>query len=128
MTILVIVDSNQRGCFAEYLFGIECLKRNIIVSFPVLDSCVYDCLADTGKSIYRIQVKYSGKSYLKNRRTIQCNWHLAYKKTDVDFFAVYVEMYKGFFIFPNNGIRKCIRVSLDNVNSKYFNNFDFNFE
>ena len=35
-SILANVDSNQRGCYAEYLFSIECLKRNIVVSFPVL--------------------------------------------------------------------------------------------
>ena len=65
------MDSNQRGCYAEYLFSIECLKRNIVVSFPVLDSCVYDCIADNGKNIYRIQVKYSGKGFLKHRKRDQ---------------------------------------------------------
>ena len=119
------MDSNARGCLAEYLFGVECLKRGVIVSFPILDSCVYDCIADTGDNVYKIQVKYSGKSFLKHRKTIQCNWHQAYSLQDVDYFAVYIEMYKGFFIFPNNGVRKCIRVSLDNANSKYFNNFEF---
>lgn len=119
------MDSNARGCFAEYLFGVECLKRGVIISFPILDSCVYDCIADNGKDLYKIQVKYSGKSFLKHRKTIQANWHNSYSLKDVDYFAVYVEVFKGFFIFPNNGIRKCIRVSLDNVNSKYFNNFDF---
>lgn len=119
------MDNNASGCFAEYLFATECLKHDVIVSFPVLDSCVYDCIADTGDNVYKIQVKYTGKSFLKHRKTIQCNWHSPYSLNDVDYFAVYVEMYQGFFIFPNNGKRKCIRVSLDNVNSKFFNNFGF---
>ena len=102
------MDSNARGCFAEYLFGVECLKRGIIISFPILDSCVYDCVADTGKNVYKIQIKYSGKNFIKHRKTIQCNWHQSYDLQDVQYFAVYVEIYKGFFIFRNNGRRKCI--------------------
>jgi len=119
------VDNNQRGCFAEQLFAVECLKRGIIVSYPIIDSSPYDCIADKENKLYKIQVKYSGKGYLNHRKTVQCNWHLSYTKQDVDYFAVYVEMFKGFFIFPNNGIQKCIRVSPTNANSKYFNNFDF---
>jgi len=118
------VDNNTRGCIAEYSFGVECLKRGIIVSFPILDSCVYDCIADTGKNIYRIQIKSTGKKMEKNRSTIQANWHVIYSEQDVDYFAVWVDLYKGFFIFKNIG-QQSIRLNLDNDNSKYFNNFAF---
>lgn len=118
------MDNNTRGCIAEYSFGVECLKRGIIVSFPILDSCVYDCIADTGKNIYRIQIKSTGKKMEKNRSTIQANWHVIYSEQDVDYFAVWVDLYKGFFIFKNIG-QQSIRLNLDNDNSKYFNNFAF---
>lgn len=119
------MDNNTRGCFAEYQFGLECLKRGIIVSYPLLDACVYDCVADTGNDIYRIQIKSTEKKIEKNRSTIQANWHTSYSKNDVDFFAVYVNMYQGFFIFRNNGHQQSIRLSLINENSKFFNNFGF---
>ena len=118
------MDVNTRGCVAEYTFGVECLKRGIIVSFPILDSCVYDCIADTGKDIFRIQIKSTGKKKEKNRSTIQANWHTIYSKKDVDYFAVWVDAYKGFFIFENIG-QQSIRLNLENDNSKFFNNFAF---
>ena len=114
----MFVDVSTRGCVAEYTFGVECLKRGIIVSFPILDSCVYDCIADTGKNIYRIQIKE------KNRSTVQANWHTVYSQDDVDYFAVWVDLYEGVFIFKNIG-QQSIRLNLDNDNSKYFNNFVF---
>ena len=60
----------------------------------------------------------------KNRSTIQANWHVIYSEQDVDYFAVWVDLYKGFFIFKNIG-QQSIRLNLDNDNSKYFNNFAF---
>ena len=120
----MFVDVNTRGCVAEYTFGVECLKRGIIVSFPILDSCVYDCIADTGKNIYRIQIKSTRKTKEKNRSTVQANWHTVYSQDDVDYFAVWVDLYEGFFIFKNIG-QQSIRLNLDIDNSKYFNNFVF---
>lgn len=120
------MDSNTRGCIAEHKFGIECLKRGIIVSFPMLDSSLYDCIADTGKNIYRIQIKSTGKKIQEHRKTIHTNWHHKYSIQDVDYFAVWVEIFDGFFIFKNDGERLSIRLSLENTNSKFFNNFDFN--
>ena len=119
------VDNNARGCFAEYQFGIECLKRGIVVSYPLLDACVYDCIADTGQDIFRIQIKSTAKDIQENRNTVQANWHTSYSTDDVDYFAVYVSIFEGFFIFKNNGQQQSIRVSLTNENSKFFNNFGF---
>jgi hypothetical protein len=118
------VDTNTRGCVAEYLFGVECLKRGIIVSFPLLNSCVYDCIADTGKNIYRIQIKSTGKKIEKGRSTVRANWHNVYSAQDVDYFAVWVDLYKGFFIFKNKG-QQSIRLSKFNSNWEFFNNFAF---
>tara|TARA_R100001463_G_scaffold116926_1_gene172362 strand:- start:20 stop:382 length:363 start_codon:yes stop_codon:yes gene_type:complete len=119
------VDSNAKGCIAEYKFGIECLKRDIKVSYPLIHSSLYDCVADTGENIYRIQIKSTTQDFAKHRKTIHIAWHHAYKKKDVDFFAVWVEKFKGFFIFKNDGVRMSIRLSLTNNNSIFFNNFDF---
>ena len=79
------MDSNAIGCIAEYQFGIECLKRDIIVSYPQIHSSLYDCLADTGDNIYRIQIKSTNQDFRKHRKTIHIAWHHAYTKKDVDY-------------------------------------------
>ena len=95
------MDSNTVGCIAEYQFGIECLKRGIIVSYPLIHSSLYDCVADTGNNIYRIQIKSTKQDYRKHRKTIHIAWHHAYETKDVDYFAIWVEKFEGFFIFKN---------------------------
>ena len=119
------MDSNAIGCVAEFKFGIECLKRGIIVSYPLLQSSLYDCIADTGDNIYRIQIKSTLQDYQKHRNTIHISWHHPYSKKDVDYFAIWVEKCQGFFIFKNDGKRLSVRVGNNNNNSKYFNNFEF---
>ena len=64
------MDSNAIGCIAEYKFGIECLKRDIKVSYPLIHTSVYDCLADTGNNIYRIQIKSTTQGFQKNSADI----------------------------------------------------------
>lgn len=119
------MDSNSKGCIAEYKFGIECIKRDINISYPLLHTSVYDCLADTGDNIYRIQIKSSFQGFQRNRKTVHIQWKRTYEKVDVDYFAIWVEKFEGFFIFKNNGTRLAVRLSLTNDYSKFFNNFEF---
>jgi|TARA_R110000803_G_scaffold161766_2_gene225405 hypothetical protein len=122
------VDNNQRGTFAEYLFATKCLEKGYNVSFPLMDSSVYDCIIDTGKRLLKVQVKSTIKTPEKNRNTIQAhleNSKSSYTKESVDFFAVYVKHYDGFFIFKNKGTMQTIRLSLKGRNKIYFNNFVF---
>ena len=119
------MDSNSKGCIAEYKFGIECLKRDINISYPLMHTSVYDCIADTGGNMYRIQIKSSFQDFQRNRKTVHVQWKRTYEKVDVDYFAVWIEKFKGFFIFKNDGTRLAVRLSLTNDYSKFFNNFDF---
>ena len=119
------MDINHRGCIAEYNFANECMKRGIEVSFPLLHSSIYDCIIDFKGRLLKIQVKSTGKDIAKNRSTVQVSFHGTYPKDKVDYFAIYVDIYDGFFIFPNNGTQQAIRLSMDNINSKYYNNFLF---
>lgn len=121
-----MMDINHRGCLAEYQFAAECLKRGIEVSFPLLDSSVYDCIIDHNGKLLKIQVKSTGKKPRENRNTVQVSFHGNYPKNKVDYFAIYVDIYEGFFIFPNDGVQQAIRLSKDNKNSIYYNNFTFN--
>lgn len=120
-----MIDVNQRGCLAEYSFASECMKRGIEVSFPLLDSSTYDCIVDYKGQLLKIQVKSTGKVPQKNRKTVHVTFHGHYPIDKVDYFAIYVDLYEGFFIFPNDGKQSAIRVSKDNINSKYFNNYSF---
>ena len=119
------MDSNAKGCIAEYRFGIECLKRDIKVSYPLVHTSFYDCIADTGESMYRIQIKSTTQGFQKHRKTVHIQWKHNYEKIDVDYFAIWVEKFDGFFIFKNDGKRISVRLSLTNDYSKFFNNFEF---
>lgn len=123
------VDSNQKGCLAEYLFATECMKRNYQVSMPLIDSSIYDCIVDTGDRLLKIQIKSSSKTpeneYIKNVQIPLQNNKCTYEKTKVDFFAVWSDFFNGWFIFKNNGNMQSIRVSITGRHKKYFNNFAF---
>ena len=120
-----MINTNQKGCLAEYSFAAECMKRGIEVSFPLLDASVYDCIIDYKGQLLKIQVKSTGKVPQKNRSTVHVTFHGHYPIDKVDYFAIYVDLYEGFFIFPNNGKQSAVRLSRDNINGKYYNNFTF---
>jgi len=122
------VDINQKGCFAEYKFVTMAMENGFNVSMPLLGSSSYDCILDKDNRIRRVQVKYmSGDRYTSSKqKTPQIEIKSGkkyYSKEEVDFFAVWHESYKGFFILPNNG-QKAFRLSLDNKYAENFNNFD----
>ena len=119
------MDINNSGWIAEYKFANGCMERGIEVSFPLLHSSIYDCIIDYKGKLLKIQVKSTGKDLAKNRSTVQVSFHGNYPKDKVDYFAIYVDLFKGFFIFKNNGSQQSIRLSMDNANSKYYNNFIF---
>lgn len=121
------MESNSLGCFAEYLFCAECTKRGFTVSMPILDSSPYDCILDTGKNLYKIQIKSSAKTPRGNENSVNIplnNAKSKYTKKNVDYFAVYSAFYEGFFLFPNKGGMQSFRASKSGINKIYYNNFD----
>jgi len=123
------LDNNLRGCLAEYLFATECLKRGYKVSFPLLDSSAYDCIIDNGKNLFKIQVKSTGKKPIGLNKSVHCRISSArsiYSTSAVDYFAVWVKYYEGFFIFQNvKNMPTSIRLSKFNKHKVFFNNFAF---
>lgn len=120
------MDNNQRGTYAEYLFATECIKQGYNVSFPLMDSSVYDCIVDTGTKLFKVQIKSTTKTPDKNRENVQVglqNSKVFYTLENVDYFAVWVEIFNGFFIFKNTGNMHTIRLSLNGKHKKFFNNF-----
>jgi len=122
------VDNNKRGCVAEYMFAIECMRHGHEVSFPLMDSSIYDCIVDTGDRLIRVQIKSTTKLPDKHHTTVHCrlqNSKSDYSIDKVDFFAVWVEYYKGFFVFPNIGEMQSVRLSPVGKHKDFFNNFVF---
>ena len=123
------MNNNQRGCFSEYLFATECIKRGYQVSMPLSPASIYDCIVDNGVDLFKIQIKSTIRTPEKENLTtihvpLQNNKRI-YDKGNVDYFAVYVTLYDGFFIFKNNGNMQSVRLSLVGKYSKNFNNFVF---
>ena len=121
------MDSTVLGCLAEYLFCVECLKRNINVSMPLSPGSVYDVVVESKGVLLKVQVKSHQTGLHDNKNPVKVNFTAKRKYTtdDVDFFAIYVKKFNGFFIFRNNGERRSIRLSPTNEHSRFFNNFDF---
>ena len=122
-------DINYLGCMAEYKFCTECTSRGYIVSMPILDSSPYDVVIDTHQGIYKIQVKYTSQAPRDSRSSVNIvleSKRRNYSLQNVDFFAVYVEHFQGFFVVPNSGEMESLRLSTTGKYSDYFNNFAFN--
>ncbi len=123
------MNNNQRGCFSEYLFATECIKRGYQVSMPLSPASIYDCIVDNGEDLFKIQIKSTIRVPEKENLTaihipLQNNKRI-YDKGNVDYFAVYVTLYDGFFIFKNVGNMQSVRLSLVGKYSTNFNNFVF---
>jgi len=121
------MNSTVLGCFAEYLFCVECLKRDINVSMPLSAGSVYDIVIESKGVLLKVQVKSHQTGDFNNMDAIKVNFTAKrkYSTDEVDFFAIYVKKFNGFFIFKNNGERRSIRLSLTNKHSNFFNNFEF---
>jgi hypothetical protein len=122
------VNQNQQGCYCEYLFTATAMKNGFNVSMPLLDASYYDCILEKNGNLYKIQIKYVSNTRVKGkhnkyseqivlRREGKC-----YKKKYVDYFAIYMENLKGFFIIKNSE-QKTIRLRIDGPYKENFDNF-----
>ena len=116
------MDNNQIGCLAEYKFATVAMELGFYVSFPLLNTSRYDCIIETPKGLFKIQVKSVQKNRDRSRVFIRDTKNKNYKKKDVDFFAIYFQEKDGFFIIKNDGITKSLELTSAKY-SKFFNNF-----
>ena len=120
------MNGNQKGCFAEYHFASTAMLNGFKVSIPLLDSSQYDCILEKNGKLFKLQVKYLGADRYKHGKSTQ----ISLKRTGtptydfkyVDYFALWSEEYKGFFIVKNEG-QKSLRLSMHNKYKNNFNNF-----
>ena len=115
---------NKNGCFAEYHFAVTAISLGYNVSTPLSSSSYYDCILEKDGNLFKIQVKYLGKDRLRRGNSMQITLRrtglASYEKKYVDYFALWDESNKGFFIIPNLG-QTCLKI---NINGKYKNNFN----
>ena len=119
------MNNNQRGCLAEYIFATIAMQNGFNVSMPLLDASPYDAIIEKENKLYKIQIKHVSKNRKKRRNDIQLvlrRSDVAYKLEEVDFFAIYFEEEKGFFVIKNQE-QKTIRLSINGIYKNYFNNF-----
>ena len=119
------MNNNQRGCLAEYIFATIAMQNGFNVSMPLLDASPYDAIIEKENKLYKIQIKHVSKYRKKRRNDIQVvlrRSDVAYKLEEVDFFAIYFEEEKGFFVIKNHQ-QKTIRLSINGIYKNYFNNF-----
>lgn len=117
------MNSSQFGCFAEYMFAVEAMKYDLLVSFPILHTSAYDCIVESKKGLFKIQIKAVNEDNRIRKRVLLKKSNGDYYNTnEVDYFAIYSKSKNGFFIFKNNGSLMNFEVC-SNKNSIYFNNF-----
>lgn len=128
------MDSINIGNYAELVFIAECIKRGYIVSIPMIQKPTYDCIVETDKGIYKIQVKSTtrkqskyGSYKIRASKKQKGNLFAYYEVEEIDFMAFYIWELHGFFIIPYTKPQTSWRVSLKNRYSIYFNNFAFDF-
>jgi hypothetical protein len=116
------------GKIAEHQFIVDASKRSILISQPIHDHNGYDFIAE-GKSgkTYKIQVK-STRTTSKDRTSFSykimasrgSGSKRAYKKRNVDFFAIYLFDLAQWYIVPFDAISSVsIRLYPNNPNHKY---------
>jgi len=122
------VNQNQQGCYCEYLFAATAMKNGFNVSMPLLDASSYDCILEKNGNVYKIQIKYISSTRIKGKynkyseQVVLRREGLCYSIRDVDYFAVYNEIDKGFYIIKNKE-QKTIRLRINGPYKKNFNNF-----
>jgi hypothetical protein len=117
------MDINQKGCFAEYKFATMAIENGFNVSMPLLDASAYDCILEKNNKFFKLQVKYfTGAG---NHTTIRHGNKSrgGYSLEEVDYFAVWNESCKGFFILKNTG-QLGYALSKEGKYKENFNNFN----
>ena len=51
------LDTNQKGCYTEYLFALKCMELGYNVAKPMLDASRYDLIVDNVKELVDSKLK-----------------------------------------------------------------------
>lgn len=99
------MTNNDMGNIAESNFILKATKKNLNVSTPVVGEHRYDFIIDNGNELFKVQVK-STFSYdqIQDRYSVNISYgnnpKKAYTKTDIDYFAIYINNQNSWYIIP----------------------------
>lgn len=118
------MDSNAIGCLSEYKIATALIERGYNVSMPLNPSSTYDMIAEIESKLYKIQVKGTTKKPCKNKRGVHVNIarHRKYSKSAIDFYAIWVDYFKGFFFLKNEN-QISVVLHPHGKHKNYFNTF-----
>mgnify|MGYP001256135065 FL=1 len=101
------------------------MENGLFVSMPLLDSSPYDCIIELPNcNLRKIQIKSTAKPEVP--RGIHVTLHTNnryYKLNEVDYFAIWVAVFNGFFIIKNTGTNSAFKFTRYGKYSNNFNNF-----
>lgn len=120
----VNATSKLRGELAEMMFMVKAAQKGFATAKPYGDSRRYDFIVDTGRRLWRVQVKSSSArqygSYLVNLQRNLNGEVVAYDPSEIDFVVACVMPCDAWFVIPVEAIagRKTVKLCLhDNPRS-----------
>jgi hypothetical protein len=118
--------TSQTGAIGELQFAINCLKRGINASMPVLHNSRYDVVTEYNGLFYRVQVKSTLSKDLDNSNTISWVMDSTYSSKEIDFFAFYISDKDTNIIVPIHEVdgKRRIRYTEGGKYEKYINAFE----
>lgn len=110
------VTSKQRGELAEMMFMVKAAQKGFATAKPYGDSRRYDFIVDTGRRLWRVQVKSSSK-LCRGAYHVSANRHssgrtMAYRASEIDLVIAYVVPEDAWFVIPVEAFapRKSLRL------------------
>lgn len=118
------MNSNDIGSYSEYRIAAALMAQGHKVSMPLHDSSVYDMIVEADSKLYKVQIKGTKKKPQPNRSGVHVSItrHRQYSKSEIDYFAIWVEYYQGFFFFKNEN-QKAVNLNPFGKYKDYFNTF-----
>jgi hypothetical protein len=110
--------SKQRGELAEMMFMVKAAQKGFATAKPYGDSRRYDFVVDTGRKLWKTQVKSSSAlqygSYQVNLQRNANGEVVCYEPWEVDFVVAYVFPCEAWFVIPVESIygRKTAKLCL----------------
>lgn len=105
------------------------MENGFDVSMPLKHTSIYDMIVDTGDRLIKVQVKSSSQSPRENQKSVNVliykSKYQLYEVGEIDYLALYVHEFQGFFIFKYDQPKMSYRVHPEGKYKKHFNNFAF---
>lgn len=105
------------------------MEHGYDVSMPLMHMSVYDMIVDTGDRLLKIQVKSTNSIPRDNRKSIKIQvtkgGRTPYAVGEIDYLALYIEQFEGFFIFKYDEPKTQYRLNPEGIYKNHFNNFAF---